>query len=99
MKRNLLGAVKAHTSPLAESEFRGFVLIQHGPLSRENASADPSALDSVGTEALEAKQSGIPPTDPADDQIIADLNSPKRSKARRKASRAAKPVLAKKEIA
>jgi hypothetical protein len=57
MKRNLLAAVKANTSPISEHDFESFLVKRHGAVSRENASADPSALDSIGKDSLKSKQS------------------------------------------
>lgn len=56
MKRNLLGVLKANTSPVSNDEFDKFLVRRHGTLAKGNASADPSALDSVGRDALESKK-------------------------------------------
>ncbi|NHZ80856.1 hypothetical protein F2P44_16470 [Massilia sp. CCM 8695] len=60
MKRNLLLAVKKNTAPISNKEFDEFLLRQHGTLSKENASADPGALDRVGADALKLKEKGAP---------------------------------------
>jgi len=59
MKRNLLAAVKANTSPVSSDEFQKLLVQRHGAHSKGNASADPSALDAVGRDALNLKKETI----------------------------------------
>ncbi|MDQ1813032.1 hypothetical protein RBA41_06910 [Massilia sp. CCM 9210] len=60
MKRNLLLAVKKNTAPVSNKEFEEFLLQRHGTLTKENASADPGALDRVGSDALKLKAKNAP---------------------------------------
>lgn len=59
MKRNLLAAVRANTSPMSSEEFEKFLVKRHGTLSKGNASADPSSLDLVGQDALESEKKTV----------------------------------------
>ena len=55
MKRNLLAFVKANTTPISERDFETYLVNRHGAVSRENASADSSALDTIGKDSLNSK--------------------------------------------
>ena len=68
MKRNLLRAIQANTTPISDEEFNQFLLRRFGTTSRENASSDLSILDEeerkflkteVKTQATESRKQAV----------------------------------------
>ena len=59
MKRNLLHALQANTSPISEVELKKFLISRHGSTTKENASSDSSALDDIGLAHLNIKEKAI----------------------------------------
>ncbi|MDQ1923965.1 hypothetical protein [Massilia pseudoviolaceinigra] len=60
MSAKSLAILKKHTKPKSRQETESFLIARHGVLTRENASADLSALDERARKSIPSQRKKVP---------------------------------------